>query len=134
MDLGLIQVIANEEIADISLYKNEAVLFAKKIIAGKEITKVFLEFSEDEERHLKILTAISGNKIKHKIRKIPLTKSLRQTLRMHLIREADSIKLYEILLHRLTLKEDKLKIRRIIQNEQHHYDVIRKYLLKLQEK
>ncbi|GAB4034161.1 MAG: hypothetical protein Fur0012_14280 [Elusimicrobiota bacterium] len=128
-DISLMQNLANEEIADISLYRNESKLFSDKIIGGKRIADKFIEFASDETNHLLALNLLSGKSLKNKVRIIPPFSSLRKNLKVHATREKESIKLYTLLM--LTLKNNNHKkiISKIIEQEEKHLRTINRYLL-----
>lgn len=127
----ILKGIINEERFDSSLYMREALLFKNKIIAGNSISEIFREFATDESVHIKMLLSIYNKKITFKTRKILLYKSLRETLRMHLLRERDSIKLYEVLFNLADNLNERIIIKKIIESEKKHLSVIRKYLIKI---
>lgn len=129
-DLKLIKGIINEEYADYFLYKNESELFARKIVDGKKISDVFSAFALDEIKHAQRIMQIFGITEKSRVRKIPPFKSLREVLRRHLLRELESVKLYNKL--KLSAIDDNYKVKvidDIIKEEERHYEIIRKYLL-----
>ncbi len=131
MNDDLIRGIINEEIYDMNLYLMEADLFSKKIIKGKLISKTFRDFAKDEATHANILLKICRKKVKYQERKILPIKSIRKVLQIHLIRESDSIKLYEVLLNDIYNSSYKTIIKEIIENEKKHLKIIKKYLLSI---
>ncbi len=131
MNDDLIRGIINEEIYDMNLYLMEADLFSKKIIKGKLISKTFRDFAKDEATHVNILLKICRKKVKYQERKILPIKSIRKVLQIHLIRESDSIKLYEVLLNDIYNSSYKTIIKEIIENEKKHLKIIKKYLLSI---
>ncbi|MEW5952022.1 MAG: hypothetical protein GX447_04580 [Elusimicrobia bacterium] len=129
-----IQALANEEIADISLYKKESEMFSKKIISGKRIGDIFSKLAEEEEYHLKALSEISGRNIKFNIRKIATSSSLKKTLLVHIKREEESVRLYEE-----TAKSCENEIKRkiflkIAEQERKHLKIMSRYFLLIGKK
>lgn len=129
MNLRYIKGLINEEYADYSLYHNEADLFKNKIVGGEKIAEIFINFSFDEIRHIEKLRKIFDIADKPLRRKIPMIRSLRETLRRHLERESIALKEYRAL---KTLLNDENKVKmidEIIADEEKHYSTIKKYLL-----
>jgi len=128
-DLELIKGIINEEFVDTELYRKEADLFEKKVIDGQRISFIFRKFSADENAHiliLKKLYKLTNYTIPH--RKIIEYKKIRNVLRMHLIRETSSIKLYEKMLANANSLKEKRYIEAILESEKNHLLTIKKYL------
>ncbi|MCX7641351.1 MAG: ferritin-like domain-containing protein [Elusimicrobiales bacterium] len=126
-----IQGLINEEFADYYIYKYEAEHFYNKILKGKEISEVFLEFSKDEIRHIERINKIFGTEIRPVKRIIPKITSLRETLKIHIIREGKAVKMYKAI-KELLLVYDNLDIDildEIISEEEKHYNLVKKYLL-----
>lgn len=131
MNEEILKGIINEERVDVSLYTNEAELFKNKIVGGKAISETFSRFAAEEAVHIKILLSLCKKRINVKYRKIIPFKFLRKNLRVHLVREADSVKLYEVLLNSVSGYAEKAAIKKIIENEKKHLSIIKKYLLVL---
>ena len=127
--IEILQGLANEEIADMSLYLKEKELFEQKIIGGYRIAETFEKFARDEAEHYDILNKISDNKFIVKHRKILPYSSLRKNLRMHLVREQQAISLYNQLLDNITFEKN--LIEKIIRQEENHLKIIKKYLFLL---
>ncbi|MCX7905162.1 MAG: ferritin-like domain-containing protein [Elusimicrobiales bacterium] len=126
-----LQGLINEEFADYYIYKYEAEHFYNKILNGKEISNVFLEFSKDEIRHIERINKIFKTEIHPVKRIIPKIKNLRETLKMHIVREGKAIKIYKAI-KELLLVYDNLDVDildEIISEEEKHYNLVKKYLL-----
>lgn len=131
LEIDFLQTLANEEIADISLYRKESSDFAKKIVSGKKIASVFEALALEEEMHLKALSEISGKNIKFNLRQIKTYSSLRKTLYVHAKREAESVKLYKQAAQKCE-KELKRKILyALAEQEAKHLRIINNYLFLL---
>ncbi|MEW6012607.1 MAG: ferritin family protein [Elusimicrobiota bacterium] len=131
MNEEILKGIINEEKVDVFLYATESELFKNKIVGGKAISETFSDFAAEEAEHIKTLLSLCKKRINVKYRKIIPFKSLRKNLRVHLVREADSVKLYEVFLNSVSGYEEKEAIKKIIENEKKHLSVIKKYLLTL---
>jgi|YNPMSStandDraft_2_1061718.scaffolds.fasta_scaffold00422_10 hypothetical protein len=128
-DLELIKGIINEKFVDTELYRKEADLFEKKVIDGQRISFIFRKFSADENAHiliLKKLYKLNNYTIPH--RKIIEYKKIRNVLRMHLIRETSSIKLYKKMLTNASGLKEKRYIEAILDSEKNNLITIKKYL------
>lgn len=126
-NIKLIEGIVNEEWTDISLYTAESHLFKEKIIGGDRISETFINFAADENRHIEILLKLFPG-ISFKKRKIFPYQSLRKNLRLHLIREQESIFLYQELSKLLKGNKEAEIISQIIKNEETHLKRIKRYL------
>lgn len=131
MNEEILKGIINEEKVDIFLYATESELFKNKIVGGKVISEIFSNLAAEEAGHIKTLLSLCKKRINVKYRKIIPSKSLRKNLRVHLVREADSIKLYEVFLNSVFGYGEKEAIKKIIENEKKHLSIIKKYLLML---
>ncbi|MBI4656328.1 MAG: hypothetical protein HY746_06230 [Elusimicrobia bacterium] len=119
--------LANEEATDVLMYEKEAALFQEKIIGGEKISDKFRIFAREEASHLEFMSELLPQ-IKPEPRIIETGKSLRKTLRIHIERETESIKIYNDLL-KFPLKSNQvLLIKGIISQEQNHLDTMIKYL------
>ncbi len=128
LEIPYIQHLANEEIADISLYRKESADFAKKIVSGKRISAIFDKLALEEEMHLKALSEISGKNIKFNIRAVKTYSSLRKTLAVHAKREEESVGLYKEAASKCENMLKKRILLAIAEQESRHLSVIRKYL------
>lgn len=131
IDKKFINAIINEELIDIELYLREAVVFKEKIIGGDRIADKFRKFAEDEWHHLRILKIIFNIENIEKPRVLPQYKRIRNVLRIHLVREKESINLYKDILSKLTEPKHREIISEINKQELEHYNSIKNYLLKL---
>jgi|SRR3989339_900481 len=128
-ELGqLITSMSNEEAADVSLYTKEAELFGSKIINGKKIAAEFLRLAGEEMVHREALRKIYPLPEMESSRTIQPGDSLRKALAIHIVRENDAIKIYNLLLGRPEIApEHRLMIKGIIYEEMQHIGILEKY-------
>lgn len=128
-DKDYIKGLINEEYADYSIYESEAELFKNKIVNGSSISNIFLKFANDELKHVNKLKQIFDLNMVPEKRIIPKMNSLRETLRMHLMRESEAIKAYNDIIKECKDKNIREVLSQIITDEEKHYREIKKYLL-----
>jgi len=124
----LLDGLINKELADVSLYKGEAGLFADKVVGGERIAEVFSRFAREEAEHAGALMAIAGRKSGSPARTIAAGSSLRNSLEMHANRETTGITIYRRLADMLSAPEHKLIVKGIIAQEIEHLRAAQHYL------
>lgn len=131
IDKKLINGVINEELIDVELYIRESIVFKEKIIGGSRIAEKFKSFANDEKNHVRALQLIFKIEKIREPRVLPEYKSIRNVLRIHLIREEESIRLYKNIISNLTESKHIEMIKEILKQEEEHYKDIKNYLLKL---
>ncbi|MEF3281030.1 MAG: hypothetical protein K6357_08730 [Elusimicrobiota bacterium] len=127
----LIKSIIDSEIIDVNLYMKEAELFKNKIVNGEHIHDIFINFAKEETLHISALKIILKEEYKHNNFEVKVSNSLRKTLRVHLMREGESIRVYENLITKIGNDKYKETISEIIFQENWHYKTMKKYLLSI---
>ncbi|MCX7940518.1 MAG: ferritin-like domain-containing protein [Endomicrobia bacterium] len=122
------------EYTDIFLYNNEAELFKKKIIDGDKIAKLYKNFALDEITHADIISKqiinIKGTPV-WEYKNIPVSKSIRESLRSHLDREVSAYRNYTYLIEQVEDRELKVLLKGIRENENEHIKQITDFLKRL---
>ncbi len=121
--IKVLQEILEFEYTDLFVYNAEAELFKKKIKNGENLVKMYKNFAMDELTHAdvisqKIISLKGVPRWKYKL--IEISKYVHETLKNHIERELQAIRIYTNLLSQIEDREFKITIKGIISNEKDH--------------
>ena len=129
-----LQKVLEFEYTDMFVYNAEAELFKKKIKDSANLVKMYKNFAMDELTHAdiisqKILSFKDNPRWEYKIVKI--SNSVHETLKKHIEREIQAIRIYTDLLRSIEDRKFKVVIKGIISNEKEHLEHLNKFLKNL---
>jgi len=121
--IEILQKILEFEYTDMFVYNSEAELFKKKIKNSENLVKMYKNFAIDELTHADIISQriifLNGSpRWEYKI--VSVSNSVHETLRYHIEREIQAIRVYTDLLNNTEDRKFKVVIKGIISNEKEH--------------
>jgi bacterioferritin len=121
--IEILQKILEFEYTDMFVYNSEAELFKKKIKNSENLVKMYKNFAIDELTHADIISQriifLNGSpRWEYKI--VSVSNSVHETLRYHIEREIQAIRVYTDLLNNTEDRKFKVVIKEIISNEKEH--------------
>lgn len=129
-----LQQILEIEYIDIFTYNNEAKLFKEKIKDGEKLAKIYKDFALDELTHADIISkyiSSLGEKPIWEYKNIFVSKSIRESLKVHLAKEIKAYQTYTDLIKQIEDREFKLLLKGIRDNEKEHIETITEFLKKI---
>jgi rubrerythrin len=133
--IKILQKILEFEYTDMFVYNSEAELFKKKIKNSKNLVKMYKNFAMDELTHADIISqkivSLKGTPLwEYKI--VTISNSVHETIRNHIEREVQSIRIYTDLLNKTEDRKFKVVIKGIISNEKEHLEHLTKFFNSLE--
>jgi bacterioferritin len=124
-----LQKILEFEYTDMFVYNSEAELFKKKIKNSENLVKMYKNFAIDELTHADIISQrilfLNGSpRWEYKI--VSVSNSVHETLRYHIEREIQAIRIYTDLLNNTEDRKFKVVIKGIFSNEKEHLEHLTK--------
>lgn len=135
--LKKLQEVLEIEYTDIFTYNNESELFKLKLKDGEKIANVYKKFVLDELVHADIISqhiSLLGGKPVWEYKNIFVSKSIRESLKVHLEREIKSYHSYTELINLVDDRKFKTELKGIRENEKEHIEKITKILKSLTSK
>jgi len=128
--IEILQKVLEFEYTDMFVYNAEAELFKKKIRDSENLIKMYKNFAMDELTHAdiisqKIISFKVNPRWEYKI--VNISKSVHETLKKHIERELQAIKIYTDLLTNIEDRKFKIVIKGIISNEKEHLEHLTKF-------
>jgi rubrerythrin len=128
--IKILQKILEFEYIDMFVYNSEAELFKKKIKNSENLVKMYKNFAMDELTHADIISqkivSLKGTPLwEYKI--VTISNSVHETIRNHIEREVQSIRIYTDLLNKTEDRKFKVFIKGIISNEKEHFEHLTKF-------
>jgi len=128
--IEILQKILEFEYTDMFVYNSEAELFKKKIKDNENLVKMYKNFAMDELTHAdiisqKIVSLKSTPLWEYKI--VTISNSVHETIRYHIEREIQAIRIYTDLLNNTEDRKFKVVIKGIISNEKEHLEHLTKF-------
>jgi rubrerythrin len=133
--IKILQKILEFEYTDMFVYNSEAELFKKKIKNSENLVKMYKNFAMDELTHADIISqkivSLKGTPLwEYKI--VTISNSVHETIRNHIEREVQSIRIYTDLLNKTEDRKFKVVIKGIISNEKEHLEHLTKFFNSLE--
>ena len=133
--IKILQKILEFEYTDMFVYNSEAELFKKKIKDNENLVKMYKNFAMDELTHADIISqkivSLKGTPLwEYKI--VTISNSVHETIRNHIEREVQSIRIYTDLLNKTEDRKFKVVIKGIISNEKEHLEHLTKFFNSLE--
>jgi|GEM_PF-1465053 len=133
--IKILQKILEFEYTDMFVYNSEAELFKKKIKNSENLVKMYKNFAMDELTHADIISqkivSLKGTPLwEYKI--VTISNSVHETIRNHIEREVQSIRIYTDLLNKTEDRKFKVVIKGIISNEKEHLEHLTKFFNNLE--
>jgi bacterioferritin len=127
--IEILQKILEFEYTDMFVYNSEAEFFKKKIKNSENLVKMYKNFAIDELTHADIISQriifLNGfPRWEYKI--VSVSNSVHETLRYHIEREIQAIRIYTDLLNNTEDRKFKVVIKGIISNEKEHLEHLTK--------